>query len=292
MTAALGRLRARAMDFGELVKFSHTIFLFPFAVASVALATRQHPLTLWKIWWIVVALVAARSAAMVMNRIADRRYDAKNPRTATRPLVTGQVSPGLAWAWLAGSCGLFVLASAMLNDACLYLSPVALFWVMGYSFTKRFTALCHLWLGLATALAPVGAWVAMTGGLEWRIWLMAGSVACWVAGFDVIYACLDIDFDRGEGLHSMPAKLGFDGGLWASRALHGLAVTGFAAMAPLFELGGVYLIGVAVVAALLAAEQVLAARKRENIPMAFFTMNGVIAVVYLAFVLADRVLGG
>jgi 4-hydroxybenzoate polyprenyltransferase len=241
--------------------------------------------------WIVVALVSARSAAMVMNRIADKRYDALNPRTAGRPLVTGQVGTGLAWLWLALACGIFVLASAMLNPLALRLSPVALFWVLGYSFTKRFTALCHLWLGTATALAPVGAWIAVTGTWDWRAAVLAGAVALWVAGFDVIYACQDIEFDQSQALHSIPSRLGLQGALWVSRIMHLGALIGFFALQPLFGLGGIYLSGVILVTVILIAEQALVAYKQANIPMAFFTLNGVISVMFFAILLVDRLAG-
>jgi len=281
-------ITTRIKDFGELVKFSHTVFLFPFALSAVVLAMGQATLTWAKGFWIVVALVAARSAAMVINRIADLRYDAQNPRTAARPMVSGRVSKPLAWAWLTCACAAFVLASAMLGPACLYLSPVALAWVLGYSFAKRFTFLCHIWLGLATALAPLGAWVAMTGALDWPIVLLALAVACWVGGFDIIYACQDIDFDRAHKLHSLPARLGLHGALWISRGLHLLAALGFWALGPLFGLGRIYLTGVALIALLLLVEHVLVAVKRANIPMAFFTVNGVVSIAYFLFLLIDR----
>ncbi|KMY68790.1 hypothetical protein AAU61_04110 [Desulfocarbo indianensis] len=284
-------LTQRVRDFGELVKFSHTLFLFPFALSGVVLAHGVRPLTAGVMLWIVVALVAARSAAMIMNRIADRRFDALNPRTWGRPLVSGRVSPALAWLWLALACGALVLASAMLNPLALALSPVALVWVLGYSFSKRFTALCHIWLGAATALAPVGAWIAVTGDWDWRVLALAGSVALWVAGFDVIYACQDIDFDRGQALHSIPARLGLENALWVSRGLHLGAVAGFWALAPLFGLGRVYLAGVVLVAAVLVVEQALVAYRRANIPMAFFTLNGVVSVMFFFILLADRLVG-
>lgn len=281
-------ITTRIKDFGELVKFSHTVFLFPFALSAVVLAMGQATLTWAKGFWIVVALVAARSAAMVINRIADLRYDAQNPRTAARPMVSGRVGKPLAWAWLIAACAAFVLASAMLGPACLYLSPVALAWVLGYSFAKRFTFLCHIWLGLATALAPLGAWVAMTGALDWPIVLLALAVACWVGGFDIIYACQDIDFDRAQKLHSLPARLGLHGALWISRGLHLLAALGFWGLGPLFGLGRIYLAGVALIAVLLVVEHVLVAVKRANIPMAFFTVNGVVSIAYFLFLLIDR----
>ena len=282
--AVWGRLR----DFGELVKFSHTIFLFPFALAALVLAHAETPLTMGAAFWIVLALVAARSAAMIMNRIADQRYDALNPRTAGRPLVTGRVSATQAWLWLVVACALLALAAGMLNPLCLALSPVALAWVLGYSFSKRFTALCHLWLGAATALAPLGAWLAVTGRWDWGAVALALACAGWVAGFDVIYACQDIDFDRGLGLKSLPACTSLARGLGYSRLLHALALAGFLAVGWRFGLGEVYFGGVAVIALILACEQWLVARRLANVPLAFFTLNGVVSVLYFATLGLDR----
>lgn len=282
----------RIKSFGELVKFSHTIFLFPFAMAAVVLAAGEMRLTWWAGLWIVVALISARSAAMVMNRIADLRYDSANPRTAQRSLVTGEVTKTQAWVYLAAACAVFVLAAWMLSPTCLALSPIALAWVLSYSFTKRFTFLCHVWLGIATALAPVGAWVAVTGYIDWRIVVFGIGAACWVAGFDVIYACQDIDFDRSQGLHSLPARLGLEGSLWISRGMHLVSAGVFFALAPMYSLGTVYVWGAGLVAALLVLEHILVAVKKANIPMAFFTVNGVVSIVFFLFILADRLLEG
>ncbi len=287
----MNSITQRIRDFGELVKFSHTIFLFPFALSAVVLAHKITPVTLGVLFWMVVALVAARSAAMIMNRIADKNFDALNPRTAGRPLVTGQVSAGLAWLWLVLACGIFLLASAMLNPLALMLSPIALVWVLSYSFTKRFTALCHLWLGAATALAPLGAWIAVTGTWDWRAVVLAGAVALWVAGFDVIYACQDIDFDQGQVLHSLPVRLGLKRALWASRIMHLGALIGFFALQPLFGLGGIYLAGAGAVALILIVEQALVAYKQANIPMAFFTLNGIVSVIFFFILLTDQLVG-
>lgn len=277
----------RIRDIAELVKFSHTVFLLPFAMSALVLANGVSPVTLPKLFYILVALVSARTAAMLANRLADRRFDAANPRTAGRHSVTGRVSPAVALAWLCASCALFVLAAAMLGRLCLLLSPVALVWVLGYSFAKRFTALCHLWLGSATALAPLGTWIAVTGGFDWRALLLAAAVSLWVAGFDVIYACQDIGFDQGQGLFSLPASLGLRRALWLSRAMHALAAAGFLALWPLFGLGRIYLAGALLVAAILVVEQVVVARRRADIPMAFFTLNGLVSVLYFFFLLAD-----
>lgn len=281
-------LLRRLQDFAALVKFSHTIFLFPFALSAVILAHGVRPLTLGTMFWVVVALVSARSAAMVMNRIADKDYDALNPRTKDRPLITGRVSALQAWLWLLAACAIFVLASWRLGDICLKLSPVALVWVLGYSFTKRFTSLCHIWLGLATALAPLGAWLAVAGQFSWGAVVLAVACAGWVAGFDVIYACQDIGFDKEQGLKSLPAKLGLAGALWVSRGLHAAAMLGFFLVGIIFGLGRVYFGGVGLIAAILLLEQWLVARRLANVPMAFFTLNGLVSILYLVFLALDR----
>lgn len=169
---------------------------------------------------------------------------------------------------------------------------MALAWVLGYSFTKRFTWLCHLWLGLATALAPLGAWIAVTGAWDWRAAVLAGAAALWVVGFDVIYACQDIEFDTSQCLHSLPARLGLERALWVSRGMHALTILGFFALAPLFNLGDIYLLGSGVVALALVVEQALVAVKRANIPMAFFTVNGFVSIAFLVFLILDLWLGG
>ncbi len=282
----------RIRDIAELVKFSHTVFLLPFALSALVLANQVSPVTITKLAFILIALVSARTAAMLSNRLADRRFDAANPRTANRHSVTGRVKPSLALAWLCACCAVFVFAAAMLGRLCLWLSPVALAWVLGYSFTKRFTALCHLWLGSATALAPLGTWIAITGGFDWRALIFAAAVSLWVAGFDVIYACQDLEFDREQGLFSLPARMGLSRALWVSRGMHALAAAGFLALWPLFSLGPVYLAGALLVAVILAVEQVVVAQKRAAIPMAFFTLNGMVSVLYFFFLLADSGLAG
>jgi 4-hydroxybenzoate polyprenyltransferase len=285
MTLDIG---AKLKDFGALVKFSHTIFLFPFALSAMLLGQEVKPLSFSTVFWIVVALVSARSAAMVMNRIADLKYDAANPRTAVRPMVTGQVSKPAAWTYLAVACGLFLLAAAMLSPLCLTLSPLVLAWLLGYSYTKRFTELCHIWLGTATALAPMGAWLAVTGIWDWRVVVLCLAVALWVAGFDVIYACQDIDFDQSQGLKSIPARLGLKRALWVSRLMHLGAVLGFGTMAPLFGLGAPYWVGVVLLATVLVVEQVMAAYRKANLPLAFLTLNGVISIIFFMCLVADR----
>jgi len=276
----------RAVSYARMVRLSHTIFALPFALASAALAARGA----WRwqqLLWIVVAMVGARSAAMGFNRLVDHEVDARNPRTAERELPRGVLSRGEVWAFVGLSAGLLVLAAAMLNPLCLLLSPVALMIVFGYSYTKRFTSLSHLFLGLALGTAPVGAWLAVRGRFELTPVVLSLAVLAWVAGFDVIYACQDADFDRREGLHSLPARVGVARALRLARALHVAAVVLLALVYRLEPLSPLYLVGVAVVAALLVYEHSLVrADDLSRLDAAFFTVNGWISIGYLAFTVA------
>jgi 4-hydroxybenzoate polyprenyltransferase len=246
----------RALVFGRMIKFSHSVFALPFALASAAMAAggavpwRELP-------WIVVAMVGARSAAMGFNRLADHAIDARNPRTAGRELPRGALSRGEVWLFVALSVAALVGAAAMLNPLCLALSPVALAVVLGYSYTKRFTSLSHLVLGLALAIAPVGAWLAVRGAFAPAPLVLGLAVLCWVAGFDTIYSCQDVEFDRREGLWSLPARLGVARALLVARGLHVFAVASLAAVYAVAPLHPLYLAGVAVVALLLAYEHSL-----------------------------------
>jgi 4-hydroxybenzoate polyprenyltransferase len=283
-------LAHRVVHYGRMVKFSHSVFALPFALASVALAAGDG--TRWTaLVWIVVAMVGARSAAMGFNRLADHAIDARNPRTAGRELPRGVLRRGEVWAFVLLSAAVLVFAAAMLNPLCLMLSPVALAIVFGYSYTKRFTALSHLFLGLALGIAPVGAWLAIRGELAAAPAVLGLAVLAWVAGFDTIYACQDVAFDRASGLHSLPARLGVARALAVARALHVLAVLFLAAVYRLAPLHPVYLAGVAGVAALLVYEHSLVrADDLSRVDAAFFAVNGWISVGYLAATLAARLL--
>ena len=284
----MSTLAQRVLLFGRMVKFSHSVFALPFALVSAALAVEGAPP--WRaLFWIVVAMVGARSAAMGFNRLADHEIDARNPRTAGRELPRGQLRRGEVWAFVLLSAGAFVLAAAMLNRLCLALSPVALAIVFGYSYTKRFTALSHLLLGLGLAIAPVGAWIAIRGELGAPSLALGLAVLAWVAGFDTIYACQDVAFDRASGLHSLPARLGVARALAIARGLHVLAVALLASVYALVALHPVYLAGVAGVAALLVYEHSLVrADDLSRVDAAFFAVNGWISVWYLAVTLAAR----
>jgi 4-hydroxybenzoate polyprenyltransferase len=274
-----------------MIRFSHSIFALPFALASAALAAREG--IDWRaLPWILVAMIGARSAAMGFNRLADHAIDARNPRTAARELPRGALSRREVWAFVILSAGALVLAAALLNPLCLALSPVALAIVFGYSYTKRFTALSHLVLGLALAVAPVGAWLAIRGAFALEPVVLGLAVLLWVAGFDVIYACQDVEFDRREGLHSLPARLGVGGALVLARAFHAAAVLLLAALYLVAPLHPVYLAGVALVAGLLAYEhRLVKADDLSQVDLAFFTLNGWISVGYFAFTLAAVLLG-
>lgn len=274
MTALLGR----AVSYGRMVKLSHSVFALPFALASAALAASEG----WKpvqLLWIVVAMVGARSAAMGFNRLADQWIDARNPRTAGRELPRGVLSRVEVAAFVALSAALFVFAAGMLNPLCLALSPVALLVVFGYSYTKRFTAASHLVLGLALAIAPVGAWLAIRGRFAPEPLVLALAVLFWVAGFDVIYACQDAEFDRREELHSIPARLGIGRALLMARVFHCAAFLLLLSLYWLTPLHVLYLAGLAGVGALLAYEHSLVrADDLSRVDVAFFTLNGWISV--------------
>ena len=282
----MSTILGRAVTYGRMIKFSHSVFALPFALASAALAAREG--YRWsQLGWIVVAMVGARSAAMGFNRLADATIDARNPRTAGRELPKGVLTRGEVWVLVLISAAALVLAAAMLNPLCLALSPVALAIVFGYSYTKRFTALSHMVLGLALAIAPVGAWLAVRGTFSPIAVVVGLAVLMWVAGFDAIYSCQDVEFDRASGLHSLPARIGIRRALVVARLFHVAAVILLAAVYPLAGLHPIYLAGVAVVAFLLAYEHSLVrADDLSRVNAAFFTMNGWVSVLYLGATLA------
>lgn len=281
----------------EAIKFQHSVFALPFALAGALLALRGLALGVgevaWKLGWILVAMVAARSAAMAFNRLTDASIDARNPRTASRPLPSGAVSRRFTALFVAVSSAVFVIAAAQLNPLCLMLSPVVLAIALGYSYTKRFTALSHIVLGLALGAAPAAAWIAIRGSIDPNILLLSAAVTLWTAGFDIIYSCQDVRFDRLEGLHSIPARLGIPRALLISRVLHaGMAALLLLAWSRL-DLGWLALGGVGAVAALLAYEQSLVQPDDlSRVNAAFFTVNGWVSVLFLAFWAADMWLAG
>lgn len=276
-TTVLGRTRS----FLEMIKFSHSVFALPFALTSMLIAANGWP-GAWTLFWIVVAVVAARTAAMCFNRIADREIDARNPRTRGRALVTGELSPGFAWGALLVSAGVFILAAGILNWLCLMLAAPCLGVLLGYSYTKRFTSLSHVALGVALGLAPVGAWIAVTGSLALLPLVLGASVTLWVAGFDVLYSCQDYEVDRRDRrLHSLPKRLGVASAMLAARRMHGGALAGLVLtwLLAVPVLGIPYLAGIAGMGALLVHEhRLVRPDDLSKLDAAFFTTNGLISV--------------
>ena len=298
-TYAGGSLLARYASF---VKLPHTLFALPFALVGVILASYDAPdaVSWTALLWIVLAFTCARFAAMGFNRIVDREHDARNPRTRIRELPSGRMTVAQAWIAVFATAALFIFAAWQLNPLCGRLAPVALVWIFFYSYTKRFTALAHLVLGLSLAIAPVGAYLAITGAWAtpwYALLVLAGAVMCWVAGFDVLYALQDIDFDRAHGLRSIPARIGTAGSLRVSRMLHAAAVAAFLTiyLAGWFPVGVWYLAGVVVMAVILAYEHVVvgwrpgAAIDLKRMDRAFFHANVGVSMSFLAFALLDRI---
>ena len=266
----------------SLVRFGHSVFAIPFALVGALLAAEQQPPTLVRIGWIVAAMVAARTAAMGFNRLVDARFDALNPRTANRELPTGALSRGDAIGLVTVSSLAFVLVTTQLGWICLALSPLALAMVFWYSLAKRFTTWTQMYLGLALAVAPVGGWLAAGGGGGWEPWLLALAIGTWVAGFDILYACQDLEFDRAHGLRSIPVRFGVGRSLVMARWLHVGTVAAMAAVALVAPLGGWYLAGVGGVAALLAWEQSLVRADDLSRVKQAFDLNGYVGIFYLA----------
>ncbi len=274
----------------EMIKWEHSVFALPFALCGAMLAAGGLP-TAHQLAWIIVAMVAARSAAMAFNRLADASIDAANPRTSARALPAGQLTPAFVATFVVISSVVFIIAAAELNRLALWLSPVALAVLLLYSYTKRFTRWSHLVLGFALGIAPSAAWIAVRGSLDPRILLLTAAVTFWVGGFDVLYACQDFDFDRDSGLHSIPRYLGISRALWVARAFHLIMLLLLAAVLFAFGMGKLAIAGVAVVAALLAYEHSLVSGgDLRKLNAAFFTMNGVISVVFFVFVAGDLLL--
>lgn len=276
----------------NFVKLPHTVFALPFALVGAVLASYVAPVTWAAILWIVVAFTAARFWAMGFNRIVDREIDARNPRTAARELPSGQLRLGHAWAAVLVAAAVAIAAAWQLNPLCGWLSPVALGWVAFYSYTKRFTRWSHLVLGASLSIAPVGGYLAITGRWSqpwWMLPVLALAVATWVAGFDILYALQDRDFDRAQGLHSIPAAFGAEGAVWASRVLHIVTIVALGAVGVGTGAGVLYALGVLVAAALLAYEHSLVSPgDLTRLDAAFFTMNGVLSIAFFGFVLVER----
>ena len=271
----------------EMIKFEHSVFALPFALTGAVLAVRGWPS--WRqVAWLIVAMVGARSAAMTFNRIADLKFDALNPRTRLRALVTGQLTPGFAAGFALASSALLVLAAYELNPLAFKLSPAALAILLGYSYTKRFTWLSHLVLGACLGLSPVAAWIAMRGDVQPAVLLLGAAVMFWVAGFDLIYACQDVGFDRQQRLHSVPARYGVKTALWLSAGMHGVMLGLLIVVARMQNLGGLAFLGLGLVAALLAYEHSLVRPSDlSRVNAAFFNVNGYISLLFFLTWAAD-----
>ncbi len=272
------------------IKIQHTVFALPFAVMSAFLAAGGMP-EIEKLLWIIVCMLGARSAAMAFNRIVDARFDKENPRTRDRALPSGKINVGNYAVFLVASSALFIFSAWMLNSLAFYLSPVALVIVFFYSLTKRFTAFSHFWLGLAISIAPVGAWVAIREEISFTSLLLGAAVICWLIGFDILYACLDIEADRANRLHSIPERFGIETALKMAFASHAVMVVFLLVLLePTVLLGWVYLAGVVLVAGLLVYEHSLIKKDDlSKVNMAFFNVNGIISIGLMIFVIVDCV---
>ncbi len=276
----------------NLVKLPHTVFALPFALVGVVFASYVKTLAVSTVGWVILGFSAARFAAMGFNRIADRRIDALNPRTAAREIPAGSMGVAEAAVAVGLASLLFFITAWRLNPLCLALAPVALLWVLGYSYAKRFTRLAHLWLGLGLGIAPVGGYLAVTGAWSHPWWVLpalAAAVMSWVGGFDILYALQDVAFDRANELHSIPAALGEPRAIAIARLLHGVTVLGLLVAGVGASTGAIYLVGVATVTGLLVYEHSLVrVGDLSRLDAAFFTMNGIISITFFAFVLAER----
>jgi len=278
--------KSRVRTVLEMIKFEHSVFALPFALVGALLAARDAGgLPSWRqILWIVVAMIGARSAAMTMNRIADVEYDRRNPRTANRALPTGELSPSFAWMFTIIASAALVVAAWQLNPLALKLSPVALAILFFYSYTKRFTAWSHFVLGFCLGISPAAAWIAIRGSLDARMLILCAAVTLWVGGFDVLYACQDVEFDKSAGLHSIPKKFGIAKALGIARGMHLLMVALLIWLATTFHLAWPAWVGIAIVALLLGYEHSLVKpNDLSKMNAAFFTVNGYISLLFLLF---------
>jgi 4-hydroxybenzoate polyprenyltransferase len=273
-------MSGRITTYFSFVRFSHSVFALPFALTGALLASRHHPLAWRQALWIVVCMVTARSAAMGFNRLADARFDAGNPRTSGRELPSGRMSTREATVFVVVMAVTFVAAAAQINRLCFLLSPVALALIFWYSLAKRYTWATQLFLGLAMAVAPVGGWLAAGGGAGWEPWLLGLAIGLWVGGFDVLYACQDLDIDRRQRLKSIPVRFGVARSLWISRMMHVGTIGCFVLLGTVAGLGPLYFGGVVAVAALLAYEQSLVSEHDLSQVKRAFDMNGYVGILY------------
>lgn len=282
-------LLSRITVYGRMIKFSHTVFALPFALSALVLSAREHGVSAAQILWILVAMVGARSAAMGFNRIVDTGYDARNPRTAHREIPAGRLSARAAAAFVVLSSGIFVLAAARLGRLPFLLSGPVLGVLFLYSYTKRFTWLAHIYLGFAISLAPLATWIAVTGQFSGRILWLTLALMTYISGFDILYACQDVDFDRSQGLFSIPARFGVPRALRAARGIHVLSYGAFLMVYFAFDMTGGYLLAAGLIGLLLVFEHWLTdPEDLSHVHIAFFHVNSVISVTLLLGVLADE----
>lgn len=281
----------RLLTYLAFVRFSHSVFALPFALTGALLAWRTRPFSWWQVFWIVVCMVAARSAAMGFNRLVDARLDTLNPRTAMRELPRGAMSSREAALFVTSSSVVFVFAAGRLSTLCLVLSPVALAIVFWYSLAKRYTSYTQLFLGLAMAVAPVGGWIAAGGRAGAEPWLLGLAIGLWVGGFDILYACQDVEFDRAHGLRSIPARFGVGAAIRLSRLMHVATIAAMAALGRAAALPSLYLAGVAIVAVLLAYEQSLVSERDLSQVRKAFDLNGYVGIVYFGATAISLFLG-
>lgn len=272
-----------------MIKFSHTVFALPFALSAVILAQRQHQMIISDIFWILLAMIGARSSAMGFNRIADARLDAKNPRTSIRAIPSGRLSLSSATLFVVLFSGLFIFASAMLGKLCFYISIPILIILFSYSYTKRFTYLSHIYLGFAIALAPVGAWIAIAKTFSWAVLILSLALMTYIAGFDILYACQDIEFDKDEGLFSIPAHFGVKKALIIASIIHLASFCFFFLIYIVFDMNLMYFFAVVIIGILLIVEHWLVKpNDLSNINLAFFHVNSLISITLFLGVLADE----
>ena len=275
--------------FSKLVKFTHTIFALPFALAGLALATTVTPFRWDVLLWVLVAMVTARSSAMSFNRIVDRKFDALNPRTAGREIPTGKISLRSAWIFVVLSSALFVVSAFMLNPLCGWLSPVALAILFFYSLTKRFTWAAQIFLGISLGISPIGAWMALTGTLDPRIFVLSGAVLFWVAGFDIYYSCLDVEFDKKADLMSVPTRWGIKGAIQIARLQHLVTAVLILSLYWLFPLSWIYLVGAAIVIVILIIEDFIVKHDDLSRAMLAFNLNGAVSILFFLAIVAGLV---
>ncbi len=277
------------LSFGRMIKFSHTVFALPFALASVVLAQRHNPITLKLLLLILLAMACARSAAMGFNRLADAEIDAKNPRTAQRAIPAGTLTKKTVILFVAASSLLFILSAFLINQLCFYLSVPILLILFSYSFTKRFTWLSHLYLGFAISLAPIGAWIAVTGSFSASILILSLALLTYIAGFDILYSCQDAEFDKKMGLLSIPSRLGVKTALRVSTVLHVISFVSLCLIYPIFHMGPVYLISTGIIGFLLILEhRLINPDDLSKIQVAFFNVNSIISVTLFLAVFLDE----